>query len=133
GCQMRSWSEDGGKTWTAPELTDLESPVSPATIERMPGSDELLLVWNDHENVAEELKGKRTPLNVAVVAADGKAILREYLLEDKPNGWYCYTAMQFVEDAVLLGYCAGEAPEIAHLSRTRIVRIPLEALGNGRP
>ena len=36
GCQMRSFSPDGGVTWTPAELTDIASPVSPATIERIP-------------------------------------------------------------------------------------------------
>ena len=66
GCQMRSWSSDRGVTWSPVEETDLLSPVSPASFERIPESDRILLVWNDHAAIPEELKGKRTPLSVAV-------------------------------------------------------------------
>ena len=45
------------------------------------------------------------------------------VLEDDPNGWYCYTAIHFVGDQVLLAYCAGDYPN--GLDRLRIRRVPL--------
>jgi hypothetical protein len=30
------------------------------------------------------------------------------VLEDDLNGWYCYTAITFVEDRVLRGHVAGD-------------------------
>ena len=64
GSQFRSYSSDGGDHWSPAEPTNIKSPVSPATVERIPKTNDLLLVWNDHSNVPESLKSKRTPTSV---------------------------------------------------------------------
>jgi len=51
GAQYLSWSEDNGETWSAAEPSTIISPRSPASIERLPGRDELMMVWNDHAEV----------------------------------------------------------------------------------
>jgi hypothetical protein len=49
-------------------------------------------------------------------------------IETAPDGWYCYTAIAFVnDDYALLGYCAGDKT-VGNLNRARITRIPLEWL-----
>lgn len=128
GCQYRAWSEDGGETWTPAEPTDLLSPVSPASFERIPSTNDILLVWNDHRNIAPELKDKRTPFTVAVSRDEGKTWERVKNIEDNPQGWYCYTAIEFVGDAVLLGHCAGDRRENNGLALTQILRIDIDAL-----
>ncbi|MBI1320459.1 MAG: exo-alpha-sialidase [Candidatus Hydrogenedens sp.] len=125
GCQMRAYSTDGGDTWSAIERTGILSPVSPASLERMPGTGDLLLVWNNHVGIPEALKGKRTPLSAALSSDDGVTWGKAKDLEDSPTGWYCYTALEFTTDAVLLGYCAGNTEEEGGLGRTRITRVPL--------
>lgn len=40
------------------------------------------------------------------------------------DGWYCYTAIHYAGDAVLLGYCAGDY-KVGGLNRLRIRRIDL--------
>lgn len=127
GVQYQSFSDDRGDTWSDAEPTTIYSPVSPASVARIPGTDQLLMVWNDHSTISEELKSKRTPLTIAVSDDSGKTWPRRTVIEDDPQGWYCYTAIEFAGDHVLLGYCATDAT-IGHLSRTRIRRIPLEAL-----
>ena len=43
------------------------------------------------------------------------------MIEDDPEGWFCYIAIEPMADGtVLLGYCAYE-----HLSDTRIVKVPV--------
>jgi hypothetical protein len=42
-------------------------------------------------------------------------------LENDPHGWYCYTAIHFTGDHVLLSYCARHG-----LAETHIVRFPLK-------
>ena len=49
------------------------------------------------------------------------------LLEPDPDGWFCYTAMHYVGDAVLLAYCAGD-PKVGGLNRLRIRRVALSLL-----
>jgi hypothetical protein len=128
GCQMGSFSEDGGITWTPVAKTGIVSPVSPATVERVPGREALLLVWNDHRDIAPELQGKRTPLVAAASFDNGTTWQNRTVLEDLPTGWYCYTAMFFAADHVLLAYCAGDTATEGGLNRARIVRLPLDRL-----
>lgn len=108
GSQYLTWSNDRGETWSQPTASGIHSPQSPATIERVPGRSDLLMVWNDHSDIDNSLKGRRTPFSLALSQDDGKTWTKSLALEDDPNGWYCYTAMDFVGDRVLLGHCAGD-------------------------
>jgi sialidase-1 len=122
GAQYGCVSTDDGRTWSAPQPTKLQSPVSPASIKILPGTKALLAVWNDHSGEFPFPKGNRTPL-VAGISTDATATWRVLkVLEDDPDGWYCYTAIHFVDDAVLLAYCAGDS-KIGGLNRLRIRRI----------
>jgi sialidase-1 len=127
GSQYLSWSVDGGETWTAPAASDIKSPTSPATIERIPGTGNLLMVWNDHSAIPDDLRGKRTPLAVAVSKDDGKTWSKRRLLEDDPNGWFCYTAMYFDGDRVLLGHCAEDRRK-GGLNTTQITSFKIDWL-----
>jgi len=121
GCQMRAYSKDGGETWSPPELTDILSPVSPASVERIPSTGDLLIVWNDHSAISPELAGKRTPLTVAVSGDEGSTWKHVKTIEDRPDGWYCYTAIEFVDDHIVLAYCAGDKV-VGGLNRLKITR-----------
>ncbi|MCB0688727.1 MAG: exo-alpha-sialidase, partial [Saprospiraceae bacterium] len=44
--QCLTHSKDGGETWSEVTKSQLVSPVSPATIERIPKTNDLLAVWN---------------------------------------------------------------------------------------
>jgi len=127
GCQYRSYSEDGGVTWSLAEPTDIESPVAPASFERIPSTGGIVLVWNDHSHIDPALKGKRTPLSIAVSRDEGQTWQKVRDIETNPEGWYCYTAIDFVDDAMLLGYCAGDST-VGGLNRTRIARIDIDDL-----
>jgi len=127
GAQFASTSKDAGKSWSLPAATELKSPTSPASIKRLPGSAELLGVWNDHSGQFAMVKGKRTPLVAGISSDGGKTWPGRKLLEGDPDGWYCYTAIHFTDDAVLLGYCAGD-PKVGHLNRLRIRRVGLDWL-----
>ena len=129
GAQYRSFSTDGGVTWSPVEPTALLSPTSPATLERIPGREDLLLVWNDHTAIDESLKEKRTPLTAALSKDDGATWHVVKTLEDNPGGWYCYTAMAFTDEHVLLGYCAGIRGEKENgLQTTKVTRLKLDDL-----
>ncbi len=128
GSQLISYSGDGGETWSKLTTSNIVSPVSPATIERIPRTGDLLLVWNNHQDVAAEYRGKRTPLNVAISRDDGKTWERVRTLEDNPHGWYCYTALEFVDGDVLLGHCAGDRRRNNGLAETQITRFSLDWL-----
>ena len=122
GVQYEARSTDAAKTWTPVEQGPLHSPTSPASLELIPGTDKVLAVWNDHSGSFPMVKGKRTPLVAALSTDGGRAWTHAKALETDPEGWYCYTAIHFVKDAVLLAYCAGDA-KIGGLNRLRIRRV----------
>ena len=126
GVQYRSYSWDGATTWTAADATDIKSPCSPATVERIPKTGDLLMVWNDHSR-SPELGQKRTPLAVAISKDEGQTWERTKVIEDDPAGHFCYTALEFVGDRVLLAYCATGA-DLPHLSRTQITYFDVDWL-----
>jgi Neuraminidase (sialidase) len=124
GSQLQSTSSDGGDTWSELIPSNIKSPLSPASIERLPSGD-LLLVWNDHSQIDAALKGKRTPLSAAISKDDGQTWQPSRTLFDNPSGWYCYTAIEIVGDHVLLGHCAGDRSKNNGLAETHITRIPI--------
>lgn len=125
GEQYRAYSADGGDTWSTLEPMGVASPRSPASIERVPGRPALLMVWNDHTELAVEQRTARTPLSVALSHDDGSTWTPARPIANDPNGWYCYTAIDFVDDQVLLGYVAGEQAPGQHLATTQVTRVPL--------
>ena len=126
GRQYGMTSTDGGETWSEPEPTELKSPLAPASVERIPGTDDLLAVWCEYapgEPIAKG-HGKRTPLMTAISSDGGKTWPVRRVLEEDPEGAYCYTAIHFVGDNVLLAYCAGD-PKHVGLDAIRIRRVNL--------
>jgi sialidase-1 len=124
GSQYLAFSADEGLSWSSLRPSEIISPLSPASIKRIPSTGDLLLVWNNHAEISSELAGKRTPLTLAVSADEGAHWGRHRDLEDEPNGWYCYTAMAFTEDHMLLAYCAGDRRENNGLATLQVTRVP---------
>jgi len=125
GVQFGFVSTDKGKSWSPPAPTPLESPLSPASVKRLPDSADLLAIFNDHSGLFPFVRGKRTPLVAAISSDNGQSWPLRKLIESEPDGWYCYTAIHFVEEAVLLAYSAGDS-KVGGLNRLRIRRISLD-------
>ncbi|MEQ9067059.1 MAG: sialidase family protein, partial [Gimesia chilikensis] len=128
GSQYIATSKDGGKTFSTLKPSKIISPVSPASIERVPSTGDLLLVWNNHQDIQPALRGKRTPLTIAISKDEGQTWELVQNVEDNPNGWYCYTAIEFTKDGVLLGHCAGDRTKNNGLAESQITLIPLSAI-----
>lgn len=122
GAQYGCCSSDQGKHWPLPERTALECPEAPASIKRLPGSAALLAVFNDHSGRFPFPKPNRSPLVAAISHDGGKTWPVRKALETEPNACFCYTAIHFTSDSVLLAYCAGD-PKVGGLSRLRIRRV----------
>ena len=128
GVQYQSFSSDRGVTWTPAAKSIITSPLSPAAIDRIPKTRDLLLVWNNNDQSGPDTKGKRTPLTIAISKDEGKSWHKVQNIESDPDGWYCYTAVHFTGSNVLLGYCAGSQKRKTHLSETHLVRIKLSKI-----
>ncbi|GAB3912030.1 hypothetical protein GCM10028803_54630 [Larkinella knui] len=128
GVQQLSYSKDKGQSWSPIEPSTLKSPLSPASIARIPSTGDLLVVWNNNDGSNPEIKDKRTPLSVAISKDDGKTWQHIRTIETDPDGWYCYIAIHFTKKDALLGYCAGSQKKVTHLSTTRINRLNLASL-----
>lgn len=129
GAQWAMLSRDDGRTWSAPAPTTLRSPTSPASIKYLPGTNTLLAIYNDHSGEIPRPQGRerRAPLAAACSTDGGQTWSAPQVIEDDLTGWYCYTSIHFTDDAVLLGYVAGN-DAIGHLSRLRVRRVPLSWL-----
>ena len=132
GYQYACRSGDDGVTWSAPERTRFRSPCSPLSMKRISATGQLLAVWNDHSGALLPAPASidvqaRTPLVAAVSPDEGVTWFDGKLLEDSPDHGFCYTAIHFVEDAVLLAYCAGRS-DTGILNSLRLKRVPLDWL-----
>ncbi len=125
GTQYKSFSKDRGESWSPVTVGNIPSPRSPASIERIPSTGDLLMVWNNNGGENEALAGKRTPFNTAFSKDEGETWINIRTIEDDPDGWYCYTAIHFTDGHVLLGHCAGNRPQGTSLSVTNITKLDL--------
>src|SRR6185436_6890489 len=98
-----------GRTWTPPVPTEMRSPNGPASIKRLPGSNDLLAIYNDHSGKFPFPPKKRNPYVAAVSSDNGKTFPIRKLVESDPELICHYTAIHFVGDTVLLAYCAGDS------------------------
>jgi len=124
GFQQLSRSKDRGQTWSPMVASNIHSPLSPATIARIPSTGDLLLVWNNNDGNNPLIKGRRTPLTVAISKNEGKIWENVTDIETDPSGWYCYIAIHFTKKDVLLSYCSGRN----QLAETTILLIPQKGL-----
>ncbi len=129
GAQHGFRSKDGGQTFSPPAPTEMKSPNGPASIKRLPGSGDLLAIYNDHSGMFPFPPKKRNPFVAAISSDGGETWPARKLIESDPDGLYHYTAIHFVGDAMLIGYCAGDS-KIGALNRLRIRRISLDWLRN---
>ena len=125
GKQFVSHSRDGGVAWDEFAPSNIPSPRSPASIERIPGTGDLLLAWNNNADVSTKTHGKRTPFNVAISRDEGRTWTNVKTLESDPDGWYCYTAIHFAGEHVVLSHCADNLKNSKALSTTHITRFPV--------
>jgi len=106
GVQYKSYSKDKGQTWSRAEPSNIKSPLSPASIARIPSTGDLLLVWNNNgEKGPGYFKGKRNPFTVAISKDEGETWQNIKNIEDNPNLAFCYGAIHFTKDNhVLIAY-----------------------------
>ncbi len=132
GRQYEMYSLDNGNTWTGAEPSRFTAPNSPLSMKRDRNGD-IWAVWNpipeyNGRGKTEVFTGGRTPYVIAVSRDNGKTFSEGTAFEREEDHGYCYCAMHFLDDALLLGYNAGGPEDGSCLARTRIRRIGREQL-----
>ncbi len=100
----KSFSSDRGETWTNPEPTDLVAPAAPASIARIPKTQDLLIIWNNNPKGSEAGWKGRNPLTSAVSKDEGKTWTHVRNIENKPECGFGYTSITFVDERTYLTY-----------------------------
>ncbi len=106
GTIFRAESQDGGDTWEELRSMEVVAPVAPSLIDRIPGSDDLMLIWNWRWNWREGLAGTRRPLAIATSTDGGDSwpLARRKILEDDPAYTYAYPSALMLADEALVTY-----------------------------
>jgi len=86
-----SWSKDNGMTWSPMQATNLPNANSGTDAVTLKDGRQLL-VYNHVKPEEGQVKGARTPLNVAV-SNDGKQWYASLVLEDSPISQYSYPSV----------------------------------------
>lgn len=101
----RSFSQDGGQTWSPAEKTDIVHPEAPMLLQRIPGEKApLILIWNNAVVPGADHQGPRTPLTLGLSYDDGTTWEKLINIEDNSQGSYCYASMDFRDDILHLVY-----------------------------
>lgn len=132
GRQYEMFSYDNGEHWTAPQPSRFTSPNSPLSMKR-DASGRIYAIWNpipqyNGREIAGHFTGGRTPFVIAVSDDNGITFTEPVIFEDDELSGYCYCAIYFTEDKMLLSYCAGGAEDGSCLSKTRLRGIQMEQL-----
>lgn len=112
GYIWRSFSSDGGDTWTEAAPWNIEAPEAPSTLVAVPGTGDWLLVWNPKVEWSNPEKtvlganhgGARTPLAAMISPDEGRTWSRPRNLEADPAITYAYTSVTFHQGRALLSY-----------------------------
>jgi len=128
GCQYEFRSTDGGDHWSAPQPGPLHSPNGPASIKRVPGSSDLMAVFDDYTGqfpflLTPNVYSGRAPLAAAFSADGGRTWAHSKLLEGDLTRDFAYTALHFTADAALAAYWIADRSN--HRFDLRIRRLSL--------
>jgi hypothetical protein len=119
GSIYTSRSCNGGKSWSPPEPSELIAPTAPASAKRLPGSDDILILYNDrsgrHDGTGIPYSTDRstafhhrTPLAAAVSHDGGRTWGHHQLVESDLTRSYCYSSITFHGENTLLTYYVGQ-------------------------
>lgn len=135
GRQYEMFSLDNGNTWTGAQPSRFTAPNSPLSMKR----DQTGAIWavwnpipeyNGRGKKTDIFTGGRTPYVIAVSRDNGETFSREVAFETEEDHGYCYCAIHFLKDAMLLAYNAGGPEDRSCLARERIRRIGWDELRN---
>ena len=115
-------SSDEGDTWALHSSSGPAAPFAPCMVKRLPGSDDLLLIWNNHSI--------RSNLTSAISRDDGETWQNLRLLEEQ-EGWpiprsHTYPSLTFLNGNAHITYWETHAhPEARLLFHLIYRRLPI--------
>lgn len=129
GTQFFAESFDRGETWTDLRSLELTSPLAPANLSRLPGTDKLLMVWTPNYESAKGMMGKRNTIAVCVSTDGGRSwppARRKILIHD-PTKSTDYPSVLFHGEEVWITLRVSGGPGVLQgLTGTALVRVPLK-------
>ena len=100
----KSYSNDGGETWSKLESLGVRAPEAPSTLRRIPSTGDLVLIFNDTFTPGAGHGGKRTPLAAAISSDEGLTWKNVGNLESDASKTFSYTSLTFVRDRAVMSY-----------------------------
>jgi hypothetical protein len=129
GTQFFSESRDRGATWSDPRSLELTSPLAPANLTRIPGTNQLLMVWTPNYESAKNLMGRRNTIALCVSDDDGRSwplARRKILLHDAAKSSdYPSVLYHGGEIWITLRVSSGSGV-LQGLTGTALMRVPLK-------
>jgi Neuraminidase (sialidase) len=128
GTQFFSESFDRGETWSDPRSLELISPLAPANLSRILGTDKLLMIWTPNYESAGRLMGKRNTV-MACVSEDGGRTWphdRRKILLHNADASTDYASVLYHGDEVWITLRVSSGPGILQgQTGTALMRVPL--------
>jgi len=113
GGQYKSVSKDGGETWGEAVASPLTGSGSPAYVTRVPGTGDMVAVWNNDLRRAVS----RTPLTAAISTDEGETWSHLRNIEEIPGDRWAYPAITWIGNEALLTYFSYTGGISLHLRR----------------
>lgn len=128
GTQFCSESFDRGETWSDPRSLELISPLAPANLMRIPGTDKLLMVWTPDYESGRAMMGRRHTIMTCVSDDGGRTwphARRKILLHDATKSTD-YPSVLFREQEIWITLRTSSGPGVLQGGTgTALVRVPL--------
>jgi sialidase-1 len=110
----KSYSSDGGDTWSKLESLGVRAPEAPSTLRRIPSTGDLVLIFNDTFTPGAGHGGKRTPLTAAISSDEGLTWKNVGNFESDASKTFSYTSLTFVRDRAVMSYWeSGEGRQLS--------------------
>lgn len=108
GAVFLSRSQDGGQSWSSSQTTGLKAPESCTCLRAIPGTDHLLLLWNDSlYDPSHHHYGLRTPLSLAVSKDQGQSWSKIADLAHDEEFNFTNLGCDFIDEQhAIVTYCA---------------------------
>ena len=125
-------STDNGLTWSKAVFSGLEGGESCTCLRRLPGTDQLVLFWNNGKYIkGHHHLGERTPLSAAISSDAGKTWQSIGRIADDPDAEYANLDCFFTKDHALLTYMLAKPAWNRERIHLRVAVIPLAWFAKG--